>query len=618
MTYLNAILSIAAFGSTSLLAQQVPVSYSFDSGMPAEVSVNNAATSLDEGGLQIKFDEKNRTWRTSLRIELGQPLPETPILRLKYRVSGPTEIANTTLATTLKIDGVYTSAKDKGRWRKYTGLDISDTAWRYHDIPLSPMIASWEGARGTDHGPIEEVNVVFGTGGQPFAAETFILDSITVGELLTVKRVEANPKDLQEVIVYFHEPVAGSAATADFSLNYEGADLPINSVFVRNENRLVVQLQKALKIPGKPEKMPSLILEYRRGHEIHNAQGIALSPFREDVSLSGILGDYIDINPNPELGNPLHLTIFGPDPSAHVWKDGRVYVYPSRDTPDQKNYMGMQSWHVLSSEDLVNWTDHGRIFHVDDIPWVKEKAWAPDAAYKDGTYYFYFPVDDVNGEHWVGVATSKSPTGPFENPVRFARWVDPQIFTDYDGNYWLALNSSIQKIADDMLSVEGEVFSYKDYAVGFPDYPGFAHEGTWVFKRNGLYYLTTAGKSPEPLPEGMSEGMPILYYGIGTSPTGPFEFKGKIMDAVGNPYNPNYLANNHHSIVKVKGQWVLFYHKMWKAPDGAIQRAMCADYITFNPDGTIQEVIPTDTGVDLRNSPTLKDMETVSFEETIH
>lgn len=124
-------------------------------------------------------------------------------------------------------------------------------------------------------------------------------------------------------------------------------------------------------------------------------------------------GDFEDINPDKSLGNPLHLPIFAPDPSARVWDDGRLYVYPSRDTPGQESfYTGMDRWYVFSSENLVDWTNHGLIFHVDDIPWADYKAWAPDCAYRDGKYYFYFPVQDYNDENWIGVATSDSPTGP--------------------------------------------------------------------------------------------------------------------------------------------------------------------------------------------------------------
>lgn len=111
----------------------------------------------------------------------------------------------------------------------------------------------------------------------------------------------------------------------------------------------------------------------------------------------------------------------------------------------------MDRWYVFSSENLVDWTNHGLIFHVDDIPWADYKAWAPDCATKDGKYYFYFPVQDHDDKNWIGVATSDSPTGPFSNPTKVTRGVDPHVFVDYEGNYYLAANNWIQKLSDDII-----------------------------------------------------------------------------------------------------------------------------------------------------------------------
>ncbi len=92
-------------------------------------------------------------------------------------------------------------------------------------------------------------------------------------------------------------------------------------------------------------------------------------------------------------GNPLDFgsNIKTADPSGHVWADGRMYIYASHDEECQEDFW-MKDWHAFSSADLVNWTDHGAIFHVKDIAWADNYAWAPDAAYKNGKYYFCFPA----------------------------------------------------------------------------------------------------------------------------------------------------------------------------------------------------------------------------------
>lgn len=110
--------------------------------------------------------------------------------------------------------------------------------------------------------------------------------------------------------------------------------------------------------------------------------------------------------------NPIIKHIFTADPSAHLY-EGKVFIYPSHDQ-DKPDWFNMVDYHVFSSTNLVDWTDHGVALDVKDVPWAKEYMWAPDCAYKDGTYFFYFPARDKAGEFRIGVATSPSPAGPFK------------------------------------------------------------------------------------------------------------------------------------------------------------------------------------------------------------
>lgn len=127
------------------------------------------------------------------------------------------------------------------------------------------------------------------------------------------------------------------------------------------------------------------------------------------------------------LSPPLIRSIYTADPSAHVF-NGRIYIYPSHDidagTPENDNgdHFAMRDFHVLSMEDINSpVTDHDVALDIDDIPWAGRQLWAPDVAFKDGTYFLYFPVKDKKDVFRIGVATSKIlkvHSNPIRNPSR--------------------------------------------------------------------------------------------------------------------------------------------------------------------------------------------------------
>ena len=151
-------------------------------------------------------------------------------------------------------------------------------------------------------------------------------------------------------------------------------------------------------------------------------------------------------SPTPAPGTPpfepLLTDFFTADPSAHVF-DGKIYIYGSHDQDEvfpSDNDGGayrMIDYHVISIESFdQDAVDHGVAFSVDDVAWAEKQLWAPDCAYKDGTYYFYFPAKDYEGIFRIGVATSDKPEGPFvpeENYIDGSFSMDPSVFTDDDG-----------------------------------------------------------------------------------------------------------------------------------------------------------------------------------------
>lgn len=318
--------------------------------------------------------------------------------------------------------------------------------------------------------------------------------------------------------------------------------------------------------------------------------------------------------PNADItsGNPIFTSIFTADPSAHVWDNGRIYVYPSHDIFPSRGSDLMDKYHVFSSDNMVDWVDEGEIFGADDVQWGRPEGgfmWAPDAAYKDGTYYVYFP--HPSGSNWnntwkIGIATSDKPASDFTvkgyiEGLPGDSLIDPSVFRDDDGTYYLYIggggHSYGVKLADNMISLDGQPKLFAE----LDDF----HEATWVFKRGDIYYLMYADNN---------RNGNQMRYATSDSPLGPWKNQGVILDPVKNS------GTTHGSIVEYKGNWYMFYHNAEISSNGTL-RSVCVDRLVFNKDGTIQKVIQTAEGVPAvgprSNATEVKyaDLKTDSFKE---
>ena len=301
----------------------------------------------------------------------------------------------------------------------------------------------------------------------------------------------------------------------------------------------------------------------------------------------------------PAIGgaqNPVIRDQFTADPTARVF-NGKMYLYPSHDIPSPverlKQWFCMGDYHVFSSDDLTEWTDHGVIVDQNDVPWVQPDSysmWAPDCVYKDGTYYFYFP-STPKGEgrrgFAVGVATSQHPEGPFtplEQPIEGVNGIDPCVLFDTEGQayiFWAGGGLRMARLKDNLTELASEPQTVEGLPQGFK-------EGPFAFERQGKYYLTF------PWVQDKTE---TLAYAMSDQPMGPYEFKGVIMEQ-----SPTGCWTNHHSIVEYKGQWYLFYHHNDYSPEFDKRRSTRIDSLFFNADGTIQLVRPTLRGVGLTDA----------------
>ena len=302
--------------------------------------------------------------------------------------------------------------------------------------------------------------------------------------------------------------------------------------------------------------------------------------------------------------NPIIRDQFTADPTARVFNN-KVYLYPSHDivppVGQRQDWFCMEDYHVFSSENLTDWTDHGVIVTQNKVPWVRPDSysmWAPDCVERNGKYYFYFPSAPKDGRGFgIGVAVADRPEGPFicePEPIKGISGIDPCVLQASDGNayiFWGAgrcakLKPNMKELADDTPKEKVKFGNreFEMYGVNcLKDLPNRQAEGPFAFEYNGNYYLTYPY---------VRENTEVLGYAMSKNPMGPYEYKGLIM-----PEHENGCWTNHHSIINYKGQWYLFYHQNAFSPRDDKRRSVQIDKLFFNPDGTIKEVKKTMRGV---------------------
>jgi hypothetical protein len=286
--------------------------------------------------------------------------------------------------------------------------------------------------------------------------------------------------------------------------------------------------------------------------------------------------------------NPVFTHMFTADPSPHVWPNSdRLWVYTTHDRPNSNNHFGMLDYHVFSTLDLVNWTDHGRVLHVENVEWAESHAWAMDAAfYRDKYYLVYCMKENVTGLFRTGIAVSDVPEGPFKD-IGYVKGVefgqDPAIFIDDDGTPYLYWGHDRKcygaELNEDLLSIKPETL------VDFKPQLTHVFEGPWVHKHEGKYYLTYPGLTPRGWPEKM-------FYAVADKPLGPYTFKGCFIDDF-----KGQSGTNHGGIVRYKGRDIMFYHSAWLSGGLSETRCVMADYLTYDEGGNILPITPSAEGL---------------------
>lgn len=318
------------------------------------------------------------------------------------------------------------------------------------------------------------------------------------------------------------------------------------------------------------------------------------------------------------ISAPLVTHLYTADPSAHVF-NGRIYIYPSHDVDggeafdDLGGHFCMEDYRVFSMDKPgAEVIDHGRALHVNDVYWAEKQMWAPDAAYKNGKYYLFFPAKQPDGIFRIGVATGPAPEGPFTaepEPIQGSYSIDPAVFEDEDGTFYMyfgglwggqlqlyrdniynplnrepqpeerALGPLVARLTEDLLQLDEEVKEIiitdengEPLLAGDNDRRFF--EAAWMHKYNGKYYFSYSTGDTH-----------FLCYAIGESPYGPFRYAGRIL-------NPVVGWTTHHSIVEFEGKWYLFYHDSSLSRGVTHLRSIKMAEIQYDENGFIKTLDP--------------------------
>ena len=300
--------------------------------------------------------------------------------------------------------------------------------------------------------------------------------------------------------------------------------------------------------------------------------------------------------------NPFVQTWCTSDPAPMV-HNGTMYVYTGHDE-DGADFFWMQEWRVYSTQDMVNWQDHGSPLALESFSWADDRAWASQTIERDGKFYWYICAHSkISGGMAIGVAVGDSPTGPFRDALgkplfENGSWdhIDPTVFIDDDDQAWLMWGNPqvyYLKLNRDMISYEGELgkLPMTEEAFGSPmmkgrekgkTYKDSYVEGPWLTKRNGTYQLLyAAGGVPEH-----------ISYSTAPSPLGPWKYAGEIM-----PLSNTNSFTNHCGVADFKGHSYFFYHTGKLPRGGGFGRSVAVEEFKYNADGSFPTILPTDEGV---------------------
>lgn len=365
-----------------------------------------------------------------------------------------------------------------------------------------------------------------------------------------------------DVALHFNELYQTTAASRVFSVTVEGQTLfsDLDLYATAGHDTAYTRV-----IKGVPVSDGYLSITLTATIDNGTLSGFAI--YSEDGKLDA------DAGPWSRGENPFVQTNYTADPAPVVFGD-RLYVYTTHDEDvTVNNFYTMNEWRLYSTTDMVNWTDHGSPANFRTFSWGRDSAWAAQAVERNGQYFLYVPLNNNSGSR-IGVAVADNPVGPFRDPLgrHLAQGatsnIDPTVFIDDDGQaymYWGNGTLQYVRLNADMISYSGGIQT--------ASLSGFV-EGPWLYKRGSTYYMIYAASG---------NGSEKISYATSNRPTGPWTYKGDIMDA-GRTYT------NHPGIVEYKGRNYFFYHDSSLPGGNNYKRSVRVQEFSYGADGSIPKL----------------------------
>jgi hypothetical protein len=283
------------------------------------------------------------------------------------------------------------------------------------------------------------------------------------------------------------------------------------------------------------------------------------------------------------------------DPAPYVYTDGNgvqtVYLFCTQDKIVGGSDYPIDTIHCYSTTDMFHWKDAGVALNEKSVPWAndQDKLWAPTVYYLKGVYQLICPEEATDGKQYNFTSHAATPAGPFtpatvgELPGSVATVIDPFVFADTTDSIriWLSYRHQdgddlgFVRMNDSGTAVTGDINN--DIVAtgdGAGDQPTRYYEGSWMFKRNGFYFLVYA--------EERNNANEIIAYSTSHSASGPWTYKGQIFAANASEWTI------HSGVCFFKGQWYAFWHNITFGGDilGS-KRCTGVEYMRFKNDSTI-------------------------------